>query len=164
MPNANAINTYYGNSGNIPNPIFKDVIQKLIDSKLYSSNLDPSILNNESRKYLEQYINVVGQEKAVPLEVLVDIITRSVLVGYNSGFTQAINKIDGATGIGFLTTPLELNNIQQTSLSTCINVHEALILLATEITAIKTAFNGMGVILPPLPKIPTIPLQLELPL
>lgn len=158
MPNANAINTNYGNSGNIPNPIFKDVIQKLIDSNLYTSALDPSIPDNISREFLGTYVNASGINNAVPLEVLSDIITRSVLIGYNSGFQQGINQVDGATGIGFQITPSETIKTQQTSISTCVNVHEALILLATELTALKTA---LGIVLPPSPKTPTNPLILD---
>lgn len=163
MVNAEDINTLYGNSGNIPNPVFKDIISKLIDADLYTDAFSPDNISveNTARNFLSNYKNADGTVNAVPIEVLVDVVSRAIIQGYKSGFTQGLLSIDGSSGIGFQLLPNEAATTNQTNIAACTNSHEAFVLLASEITAIKTALVAMGVTLPVIPTSPSSQLILE---
>ena len=160
MANSEYINAHYGNGTNIPNPIFKQAISLLIDSGLYSDYLDPENLNNVGRESLAKYNNVSGNKNAIPLEVLVDMISRAIMIGYRDGFSQAGLPIDGASGIGF--TPLEATAFTNLDIIQTTNVHEAIILLAGEINAIKMAIQAVVPVVPKFPRIPSTQLTLEI--
>ena len=117
------------------NPIFKDVIQGLVDAGLYTSALSNPL--SPALATIMEYNNGVGVPKqAVALDVMVDIITRTILKSLQSGYTDQINpliKHDAGSNISFTGSKA----ITSVNLSTCDNVTQAINLLGQEIQALK---------------------------
>jgi hypothetical protein len=127
-------NRYWGVLPNA-NPIFKEVIQGLIDAKLYTSALSsPASLALPS---IMEYTNGSDIPKsAVALDVIVDVITRTILKSLQSGYSDVLAptiKYDAGSNISFASTV----PIISVNLSTCDNVTQAINLLGQEIQALK---------------------------
>jgi hypothetical protein len=128
------------------NPIFQNVIQELISKNLYTSALyDPA-----SPALLEVATCKNGNNipsTAVPLDVLVDIVTRNVLRGLRDGFIQTVLGApvpkDASSNINFRSTigtgPGAIN------LGACTNVREAIETLTVELMGVKSA---LGIVVP----------------
>lgn len=158
IPNAEFVNTNYGNSLNYNNPIFKNIISNLISSGLFGENLANGsdarlgILNPETNTLeggIQTYTNVNGDPStAIALEVIVDCISRAIIKGYQEGFSQVIPS-DGSSNINFKEDVLEMPFTIGLDLQSSKNVHEAILVLAREISQIKIALASLGCNLPP---------------
>lgn len=142
MGNANTINSRYGNTGNLINPILENTINSLIKLKLYSENLmveaGPGLSQLEQAKVdnLLTFKSPAGED-VVALDVLVDCITRNILKSLQNGFAQNGIEKDAATNIN-ISLPF-LTNINTSLVD---NVHDAIWILCQEIATIKTAMNS----------------------
>ncbi len=120
----------------IQNPVFSDIIQGLMDAGLYTSYLsDPNSPALTGDGSILSYANGNGNEKsAVALDVIVDVISRSILKNLKNGFDGTANT---AANINFTTVVPNLS----VNINSCTNVSEALVLLANEIAAIKVTLQ-----------------------
>lgn len=133
-------NRYWGVLPNA-NPIFKEVIQGLIDAKLYTSALSsPASLALPS---IMEYTNGSDIPKsAVALDVIVDVITRTILKSLQSGYSDVLApkiKHDAGSNISFTGA----NSTTAVNLSTCDNVTQAINLLGQEIQSIKIQLQAV---------------------
>lgn len=137
------VNTEYGNTGNLANPVFKDIIDNLEAGGIYTSALGirTTSADNPALPYVATFKNVDGNDnKAVALDVISDAISRAIIKGYRDGFTQASLPKDGASSISFsLIDPADVTLAQGTPLVMAKDVNKALVALAAEVTALKTA-------------------------
>jgi hypothetical protein len=123
------------------NPIFQDVVAGLIDAGLYTSALYVS--SSDAFKDVGEYKNGNAiPNSAVPLDVIIDIITRCVFKAFRDGFKQknlfgVIEDKDAASNISFKTSIPSLSNITDTG--NCTNVREVIDTLTAEVIALKTA-------------------------
>lgn len=128
------VTRYYGP---IPlNPVYKEVITNLVDSGLYTSALatGPAV-NPAFDGNILQYTNGLNvPNAAVPLEVLVDAVTKAVLKGYRDGFA---GSIDSAVNINFTNTSLNPNLVDSD------NLHNAVVKLANEVNLLRTALESL---------------------
>lgn len=146
--NADLVNNNYGNVLNVCNPIFKDIISRLISTDLYTSAIAPG---SPSRLPGEGSIQICKNGTntplmAVPLEAIVDCISRAVVAGYIKGFKQNSLKTDGATNIGFSLSKNDPEVFTNISLGSAENVHDAIVSLGIELNAVKASLAQ-----PPLP-------------
>lgn len=123
------------------NPIFKEVIQGLIDAKLYTSALSsPASLALPS---IMEYTNGANIPKsAVALDVIVDVITRSILKSLKTGYTDVLIpnlKHDAGSNISFAGS----KDITSVNLLDCDNVTQAINLLGQEIQALKIQLQAI---------------------
>lgn len=143
--NASNVNSNYGNVLNACNPIFEDIISRLISSNLYTSAIapgSPARLNG-----VQICKNGTGNPlMAVPLESIVDCISRAIVAGYLKGFEQKGLKSDGATNIGFSLSDKDPKPFTNISLGSAENVHDAIVSLGIELNAVKASLAQ-----PPLP-------------
>lgn len=118
------------------NPVYSDCIENLINSGIYSENLiNGEAVNQENEGHILQYKNGVGTlSAAVPIEVIVDSITKSILVGLRDGLA---GSVDSAVNINFKNTSENLNMDNAT------NVHAAIISLANEVALIRTTLSSL---------------------
>lgn len=118
------------------NPVYSDCIENLIDSGIYSENLvNGEAVNKENEGHILQYKNGNGTlSAAVPLEAIVDSITKAILVGLRDGLH---GSVDSAVNISFTNTSENLN------LKNVNNVHSAIITLANEIALIRTTLSSL---------------------
>lgn len=155
--NADQVNSLYGNVENACNPIFKDIISRLISSNLYTDAIAPGSPARKGFVDPENPTKIVGSVEicknatgnsnmAVPLEVLVDCISRAVVAGYLKGFEQHSIKSDGATNIGFSLSHSDPQLFTNISLGSAENVHDAIISLGIELNSVKASLGQ-----PPLP-------------
>lgn len=129
----NVVTRYYGPTPK--NPVYSDCIENLIESGLYSEMLEtgdavnPTIPGN-----ILQYENGLGISKsAIPIEVLVDAITKSILSNLKDGFS---GSIDSAVNINFQNTSTNTNlNVD--------NVHSAIVRLANEVSLLRAALSSI---------------------
>lgn len=137
--NPNEVNDVYGNVLNSCNPIFKDIMSRLISSGLYTSAVAPgSPARLSPNGSIQICKNATGAENmSVPLEALVDCISRAVVAGYIKGFEQAGLPSDGATNIGFSLSPFDPPAFTNISLGVAGNVHEAIVSLGIELNGVK---------------------------
>ena len=156
-PDSTSVNLSYGNGANAHNPVFQDIIERLINSGLYNSNLTPGstarigdLTNN-----IQNYANADGlPNTAIALEVLSDCISRAILYGFQKGFEQGTLKHDSASVIQFKTDTLtEDLSLLGLNLSSTTNVHEAIVNLGQELAIIKTSLASLGYVIPPQPVI-----------
>lgn len=146
--NADLVNNNYGNVLNVCNPIFKDIISRLISTGLYTSAIAPG---SPSRLPGEGSIQICKNGTntplmAVPLEAIVDCISRAIISGYLKGFEQNGLKSDGATNIGFTLSDKDPKPFTNISLGAAENVHDAIVSLGIELNAVKASLAQ-----PPLP-------------
>lgn len=128
-----AVSRYYGPTPT--NPVYSDGIKNLIDSGLYTSALaygdavNPAIPGN-----ILQYENGLGAPKsAVPLEVLVDSITKAILSNLKDGF---VGSVDSAVNINFKNTSTNTNlNVD--------NIHSAIVRLGNEVALLRTTLASL---------------------
>lgn len=158
------INSEYGNVNDSYNPILKTILSEL-DSFGMLDNLEIA-RNPPTSGSIKTYKNLDGKEnKAAPLEIIIDCISRGLMKSYQEGFVQGSSISDGSSNISFKTTSEEnakllgLINFNSTT-----NTHQAIFQLAKELAAIKTGIASLGVIIPPeFPEtIPTAPPQITL--
>jgi hypothetical protein len=118
------------------NPVYSDCIENLIDSGIYSEYLvNGDAVNHKIDGNILQYKNGNGTlSAAVPLESIVDAITKSILVGLRDGL---VGSVDSAVNISFENTSDNLN------LSKANNVHSAIISLANELALIRTTLSSL---------------------
>lgn len=146
--NPNEVNDVYGNVLNLCNPIFKDIMTRLISSGLYTSAVAPGSPARNGFPDPENPLKKVGsiqicknatgaENMSVPLEALVDCISRAVVAGYIKGFEQKGLPSDGATNIGFSLSPFDPPAFTNISLGAAENVHEAIISLGVELNGVK---------------------------
>jgi hypothetical protein len=85
------------------NPVYSDCIENLIDSGIYSDQLvNGEAVNKRNEGHILQYKNGSGTlSAAVPLEVIVDSITKAILVGLRDGLD---GSVDSAVNINFENT------------------------------------------------------------
>lgn len=129
------VNRFYDSKQPV-NPVYSDCIENLIDSGIYSENLvNGDAVNPKYDGNILQYKNGNGTLKsAVPLEVIVDSITKSILVGLRDGLD---GSIDSAVNISFTNTSENLN------LNKANNVHSAIVSLANELALIRTTLSSL---------------------
>jgi hypothetical protein len=155
MSIANDLNINYGNLANEHNPVFQQALEILESSGLLSEHLSTtSLARKPGDGSIAIYNNAAKVPNAIALEVIVDAISRGIMLGYQQGFAQAIPS-DGASNINFETTPLENATLLKLALGTSTNVHEAIVQIAQEINAIKVGLQGLGVTLLPIPATPS---------
>lgn len=131
MTNINATEVYtrYWGASIANNPVFEDIISGLIDAGLYTSALYDS--SSDAFKSIGIYANGLGaSNKAVPLDVIVDVISRSILKNLQTGFNSGLKN--AGSNISFT----GLQNIS-VDLASCTNVSQAINLLGQELMAIK---------------------------
>jgi hypothetical protein len=118
------------------NPVYKSCIENLVSSGLYTSALDYGDAVNPSNEHnILQYKNGLGVPKsAVPLEVLVDSITKAILTNIRDGLA---GSVDSAVNINFENTSVDKN------LDTINNLHSAIVCLANEIATIRTTLAAL---------------------
>lgn len=131
MSNASNVNKRYFPTV-VKNPIFEGIISDLITAGLYTSALYVS--SSPAFKSIGTYKNGDHESNsAVPLDVIIDTITRNVLKGLRDGFNgkdAASNiSLDSNVGTGVIDIP------------GCDNVHAAIELLTLELMAVKTALS-----------------------
>lgn len=118
----------------VKNPIFKNVIADLVTAGLYTSALHE--VTAPAFKSIGTYKNGDhAPNSAVPLDVIIDTITRNVLKGLRDGFNgkdAASNiSLDSNIGTGVIDIP------------GCDNVHAAIEMITIELMAIKTALSSV---------------------
>ncbi len=118
------------------NPVYSDCIENLIDSGIYSEQLvNGEAVKKRNEGHILQYKNGFGTlSAAVPLEVIVDSITKSILVGLRDGLN---GSVDSAVNISFE------NTSENPNLSNANNVHSAIISLANELALIRTTLSSL---------------------
>lgn len=122
----------------VQNPVFKDIIGGLIDAGLYTSALyspaSPALTGAGS---IMTYSNGEGwNNSAVALDVIVDIISRSILKNLENGFDGTANTAANINYTG-VTPNVSVN------LASCTNVSEAINLIGLELAAIKISLQGL---------------------
>jgi len=131
----NVVRRYYDYKAPI-NPVYSETINNLINAGLYTSALESSkAVDPETAGNILQYNN--GKDtpkKAVALEVIVDSITKGLLVGLRDGLT---GSVDSAVNIDFK------NTSKNTNLDNVDNIHSAIITLANEIQLIRTTLASL---------------------
>lgn len=139
MSYSDSVNTTYGNTGDSLNPVFRDIIVLLEEAKLYMSALGDRTSLNPAAPYIELYNNPTSKDnKGVALDVISDAISRAILKGYRDGFAQANVSKDGASNISFSALASDKFTTLGTDISNSTDVHQAIIMLCAEITALKT--------------------------
>lgn len=127
------VTRYYGAAPK--NPVYSDCIENLIEAGLYSEMLeDGDAVNPAIPGNILQYENGLGIPKsAVPLEVLVDSITKAILSNLKDGFS---GSIDSAVNINFKNTSTNPNlNVD--------NVHSAIVRLGNEVALLRTTLTSL---------------------
>lgn len=139
------VNTAYGNTGNLVNPIFKDIVDNLETGGIYTSALGIRTSANPAYEYVVTFKNANNvSNKAVALDVISDSISRAVLKGYRDGFTQGLIARDAASNINFsLIDPTDIALCVGTPLGMATDVNKALVALAAEITMLKTSLGTL---------------------
>jgi len=125
---------YYGATPT--NPVYADAISNLVDSGLYTSALSTSdAVNPTVPGNILQYKNGLEvPNSAVPIEVIVDSITKSVLTNLRDGFS---GSVDSAVNVNFQ------NTSTNTNLNGVDNVHSAIVRLANEIALLRTTLSSL---------------------
>lgn len=128
------VDRYYDQKEPI-NPVYREAISNLITAGLYTNALESSkAVDPKTDGNVLQYKNGNNTPKsAVPLEVIVDAITKGLLVGLRDGLT---GSVDSAVNISFENTSKNIN------LDSIDNVHSAIITLANEIALMRTALSA----------------------
>lgn len=137
MTNINATEVYtrYWGTSISNNPVFEDIISGLIDAGLYTSALYDS--SSDAFKSIGIYANGLGaSNKAVPLDVIVDVISRSILKNLQTGFNSGLKN--AGSNISFTGLPNT-----SVDLASCTNVSQAINLLGQEIMAIKVQLGAL---------------------
>lgn len=165
-PNADSVNLFYGNGANAHNPVFKDIVERLISSGLFNSNLTPGSTARvgDVENNIQNYKNADGEDnRAIALEVISDCISRAILYGFQKGFEQGNVKYDSASIVQFKTdTKTEDVSLTGLNLSNAVNVHDAIVNLGQELAIVKTSLASLGYVIPPQPIIKDpVPLNLS---
>lgn len=152
-PSADSVNLSYGNGANAHNPVFQDIIERLINSGLYNSNLTPGSTARigDPDNNIQNYKNADGFENsAIALEVISDCISRAILYGFQKGFEQGTLKHDSASIVQFKTDSFtEDQFLNGLNLSKATNTHEAIVNLGRELAMVKTSLASLGYVIPP---------------
>lgn len=148
MSIVNDINSEYGNVEDVYNPILKDILSEL-DSFGMLDNLE--VARKSETDSIKIFKNLDGKEnRAAPLEIIIDCISRGLMKSYQEGFVQGSSTSDGSSNISFKVTAEEnakllgLINFNSTT-----NTHQAIFQLAKELASIKTGIAALGVVIPP---------------
>lgn len=130
------INTRYYANLDI-NPVFKMAIEKMIQSGLYSENLiaGPAIVTPVSQGGILKYKNGAGVvNSAIALDVITDVISKSVLIWYRDGSSVS----DPSKNIAISTDTTYLTDLNKKD-----NVKDAITLLADEIYNLKQTITTL---------------------
>jgi hypothetical protein len=158
MSIVNDINSDYGNVNDMYNPILKDILSEL-DSFGMLDNLE--VARKSETDSIKIFKNLDGKKnKAAPLEIIIDCISRGLMKSYLEGFEQGLSS-DGASNISFKLYPEEFAPLNGAiSFEVTNNTHQAIFQLAQEIALIKNGIKALGVVIPPVP--PTYTPQITL--
>ncbi len=158
MSIAEDINNEYGNILDAYNPILKNALELFEESGLLDYLSEARKHREPTDTSIKTFKDINGNpNEAAPLEIFVDVLTRTILKSYQEGFTQRDLNSDGASNIGFKTQIPEDLELLKVDMKLTTNVHEALIILAKEINQIKVGLVGLGVNIPnsiPTPSLP----------
>ncbi len=162
MSIAEDINNEYGNILDAYNPILKNALELFEESGLLDYIPEARKHKNDPDTSIKTFKDINGNpNEAAPLEIFVDILTRTILKSYQEGFTQGLLNSDGASNIGFKTQIPEDLELLKVDMKLTTNVHEALIILAKEINQIKVGLVGLGVNIPNAIPTPSLPVSVK---
>jgi len=167
MSIAEDINNEYGNILDAYNPVLKNALELFEESGLLDYLSEARKHREPTDTSIKTFKDINGNpNEAAPLEIFVDVLTRTILKSYQEGFTQGVFtqrdlKSDGASNIGFKTQIPEDLELLKVDMKLTTNVHEALIILAKEINQIKVGLVGLGVNIPNAIPTPSLPASIK---
>lgn len=162
MSIAEDINNEYGNILDAYNPVLKNALELFEESGLLDYLSEARKHREPTDTSIKTFKDINGNpNEAAPLEIFVDVLTRTILKSYQEGFTQGVLTSDGASNIGFKTQIPEDLELLKVDMKLTTNVHEALIILAKEINQIKVGLVGLGVNIPNAIPTPSLPVSVK---
>lgn len=144
------VNTRFGNGANT-NPFFKTIVEILEDGGLYNNNLSASIdelntMNAQQKEQVYSFTNLNGIKQCVSIDVLIDAISRGLMKklqspnGLIDTSNPSIQCSDAASNLSYKATLDESTTYHPNiSLNLCTNIHQAISVLAQEISKLKSA-------------------------